>query len=94
MLSKYIKAAMEGAQFELLEGDGVCYGEIPGFEGVYANATDLESCQLELEEALEGWLLLRASQNLPLPDVEGFDITVEQVLESKATAETLQRAFS
>ena len=35
MLTKYLKQAMELATYEVLE-DGTFYGEIPGFEGVYA----------------------------------------------------------
>jgi hypothetical protein len=35
MLTKYLKQAMALATYEVLE-DGTFYGEIPGFEGVYA----------------------------------------------------------
>jgi len=36
MLTKYIQAAMRRATYEILE-DSTYYGEIEGFEGVYAN---------------------------------------------------------
>jgi predicted RNase H-like HicB family nuclease len=55
-------------------------GEIPGFEGVYANATTLESCREELEEVLEEWILFRVSRNLPLPMVEGVELTIKEVV--------------
>ncbi len=67
MLKKYIRAAMGRAHYEILQDDGSFYGEIPGFDGVYANADTLERCREELEEVLEGWILLRVSLHFPLP---------------------------
>ena len=51
----------------MLPDDGTFYGEIPGFEGVYANAKTFEACRDELGEVLEGWILLRVSLHYPLP---------------------------
>lgn len=79
MLTNYIRAAMRRASYEMLPDDGSFYGEIPGFEGVWANAASLETCREELEEALEEWLVLRLHRNLPLPIVDGFEIKVTQV---------------
>ena len=59
MLTEYIKAAMRVARYEILSEDETFYGEIPGFEGVWANAGTLEGCRDELEEVLEEWILLR-----------------------------------
>ena len=50
---------MGKAHYEILPDDGTLYGEIPGFEGIWANAKTLETCRNELEEVLEGWILLR-----------------------------------
>ncbi len=61
MLTKYIQAAMNKARYEILPDDGSFYGEIPGFDGVWANADTLEACRDELKEVLEGWILLRVS---------------------------------
>jgi predicted RNase H-like HicB family nuclease len=55
--------------YEILEDGGTYYGELPGFEGVYANADTLEECRDELEEVLEEWVLFRVSRNLDLPTV-------------------------
>lgn len=49
----YIRAAMRHARYEILPDDGTFYGEIPGFDGVYANASTLRTCHEELEEVLE-----------------------------------------
>ena len=79
MLTDYIRAAMHRAKYEILLDDGFFYGEIPGFDGVYANASTLEICRDELEEVLEEWILLRVSKNLPLPVVDGIELTIKEV---------------
>jgi len=79
MLTNYIRAALHLAKYEILRDDGCFYGEIPGFEGVYANAISLEECREELAEVLEEWILFRVAKNLPLPVVEGIALTVKEV---------------
>jgi predicted RNase H-like HicB family nuclease len=79
MLTNYIRAAMRQARYEILPDDGTFYGEIPGFDGIYANADTLEACREELEEVLEEWILFRVSRNLPLPVVEGLELTIKEV---------------
>ena len=79
MLTKYIQAAMRKAQYEILPDDGSFYVEIPGFQGVYANADQLEKCREELEEVLEEWILLPISHSLPLPVLEGMDLTMKEM---------------
>lgn len=80
MLTKYMRAAMCHARYEILQDDGTFYAEIPGFDGVYANAPTLEACREELEEVLEEWILLRVSRNLPLPVVDGMALTIREVV--------------
>jgi predicted RNase H-like HicB family nuclease len=80
MLTKYLRAAMHQAKYEILADDGTFYGEIPGFEGAYSNGATLETCRDELEEVLEEWLLFRVSRNLPLPCVEGLELTIKEVV--------------
>ncbi|HUT84123.1 MAG TPA: type II toxin-antitoxin system HicB family antitoxin [Thermodesulfobacteriota bacterium] len=77
MLINYIQAAMRQASYEILPDDGTYYGEISGFDGVYANAVTLEVCRNELEEVLEEWILFRVSRNLPLPVVDGIELTIK-----------------
>ena len=74
MLTNYIRASMRLAKYEILSDDGTFYGEIPGFDGVYANAETLEACRDELEEVLEEWILFRISRNLSLPIVDGIEL--------------------
>jgi len=79
MLTDYIQAAMHHAKYEILPDDGAYYGEIPGFNGVYATAENLEDCRKELEEVLEEWILFRIHKNLPLPVVDGIEIKIREV---------------
>ena len=78
-MTKYIQAAMERAQYEILPEEGSYFGCIPGFDGVWANAATLEACRQELAEVLEDWLLLGLSQHLPIPVIDEIDLTVRDV---------------
>ena len=78
MLLDYFKAAMRHARYEMLSDDGSFYGEIPECNGVYANAKTLESCRDELEEVLEEWVLFRVYKNLPIPVIEGYEISIRE----------------
>jgi predicted RNase H-like HicB family nuclease len=82
MLVEYLKSAMAKAHYELLgDGEGF-YAEIPGFQGVLAQADTLEGCREELAGTLEDWLLFRISRQLPIPTVEGIDLTIKEVADS------------
>ena len=67
MLSKYLNAALDQARYEILPDDQSYYGEIPNFEGVYANASTLEACREELADVLKEWILFRPAKGLSLP---------------------------
>ncbi len=57
MLSEYIQKALGEAHHKALE-NGTWFAEIPGFEGVWANAGTIEACRHELEEVIKEWLVL------------------------------------
>ena len=76
MVSEYVNAALGKAHYEILSEDGSYYGEIHGFDGVYANAKTLEGCREELREVLEEWILIRISRSLAWPVVDGRELTV------------------
>jgi predicted RNase H-like HicB family nuclease len=78
MLTQYIRAAMRRARYEILS-DGTYYGEIPGLQGVWADAGSLEACRDELQEVLEEWIVFRLANNLPLPAVDGVAVTTPRV---------------
>lgn len=79
MITEYLQAAMRRARYEILKDDGSYYGEIPGFDGVFANAETLESCREQLIEVLEEWLLIRVHKNLDIPVLENLKIQVQDV---------------
>ena len=79
MLTEYISAALHKAHYELLSEDKLYYGEIPGFEGVYATAENLEDCREELRSVLEDWLLLSIYKNLPIPVIDNISLEVKHV---------------
>jgi len=80
MLTEYVRAAMKKARYEILPDDNTFYGEIPGFDGVYANADTLEGCRDELEEVLEEWIFFRISRHLSLPVVDGIELVIKEAL--------------
>ncbi len=78
MIREYIAAAMKRAKYEILSDDGTYFGEIPGLDGVYANAPQLEECRNLLEEVLEEWLLLSVSKGLPIPVIDGLELKIKE----------------
>ena len=65
MLSEYIQKALGEAHYKILE-NGTWFAEIPGFEGVWANARTVEACRHELEEVTKEWLVLDIEDRQPL----------------------------
>ena len=70
---------MRKAKYEMLSDNGTFYGEIPDFQGVFANAGTLESCHEQLREVLEEWIFFRVSRNLDLPVVDGLELKIKKV---------------
>jgi predicted RNase H-like HicB family nuclease len=79
MLTDYIRAAMRQARYQILADDDTYYGEIPGLQGVWANATSLEACRDELQQVLEEWIVLGLSRQHPLPAIGGIELTIKDV---------------
>jgi predicted RNase H-like HicB family nuclease len=79
MLTEYIAAAMKRATYEILEEDGTYYGEIPECPGVWANAETSEDCRRELQEVLEGWIILGLQHGDPIPELDGINLTSEPI---------------
>lgn len=73
MLSEYTRSARRRATYEILS-DSTFYGKIPGLQGVYANAGALEACCEQLQEILEGWIVLSLRLGHSLPVIDGIDL--------------------
>jgi predicted RNase H-like HicB family nuclease len=67
MISEYLNAAMRRAKYEIINDPEPYYGEIPDCPGVWATGTTLEDCRQDLQETLEGWLILSLQTGLPIP---------------------------
>ena len=79
MLIQYIQKTLEMAQYKMLE-DKSWFAEIPGFEGVWANAGTVEECRKELVEVLEEWLILKIRDRDKIPEVDGVQIKVREMI--------------
>lgn len=79
MILEYLQAALHHARYEILPDDDSFYGEIPECPGVYANASSLEECREELREVLDEWVLFRVHRQLPLPTIDGIELTIKEV---------------
>ena len=83
LLTTYISRALDRATFERLD-DGSYVGEVPGLQGVLANAATHDECRDELARVVEGWVLFRIANGLPVPAIDG--VTVKDVDFNKKTA--------
>lgn len=78
MIQEYIQKAVKKAKYKMLE-DGGWFAEIPGFEGVWANANSIEECRQELIDVLEEWLILKLRDGDPIPSIEGLTIKIQSM---------------
>lgn len=79
MLTNYIQAAMHKATYEILEDpEAAFYGEIPDCPGVWSTGKTLEECRDNVQDALEGWLLLGFHLGHTLPVIDGIDLNASQ----------------
>ena len=78
MLIEYTQKALEKAEYKMLE-NGTWFAEIPGFNGVWANADTVEQCRKELLEVLEEWLILKLIDNDSIPEVEGVSLKIKEL---------------
>lgn len=74
MIKEYIDAALKEARYELIKNRNPYYGEISRLRGVWATGKTLEECRKNLEEVLEGWLIVRLQKGLSIPALDGKKI--------------------
>ena len=77
MLSEFIAAALRHAQYELME-DGAFFATVPELRGVWATAPTVEACRAELQEVIEGWLLLGLRHGDEIPTLDGISLEVRE----------------
>jgi predicted RNase H-like HicB family nuclease len=80
MLRTFIQAAMQQAHYELIDQPGTpYYGEVPGLQGVMATGESLEECRVNLEDALDAWLVLGLQLGHAIPEIDGIKLERLQV---------------
>ena len=67
MIVEYIEAALARAKYEIIRDEQPYYGEIPELKGVWATGRSLEECRRNLSEVIEGWIIVRLREGLPIP---------------------------
>jgi predicted RNase H-like HicB family nuclease len=77
MIQEYIRAAMQRAKYEIVEGDGSFYGHIEEFPGAWANEITLEACREELESVIEDYILIALSCHDSLPEIDGHSLEIQ-----------------
>ena len=74
MIREYIDMALKCAHFELIRDEEPYYGEVTELQGVWATGKTLEECRQNLAETIDGWVLIRLSQGLSIPEIRGVRI--------------------
>lgn len=82
MLTDFIISKLKIAKYKLLK-DGSYFGVIPGLNGVWANAKNLEDCRKELQEVLEDWLVLQLRDG---QKITGFQTKVFKIKHNRQYA--------
>lgn len=67
MIQDFIDTFLAQAQYEMIDDGKRFYAEIKALRGVWATGRTLEECRSNLLSALEGWLIFRLRNQLPVP---------------------------
>ncbi len=81
MFAEYIAAALELAEYEIIEDPEPYYAHVPGLPGVWATGMTFEECRRELISTIEGWIVLGLRMGQAIPPIGGrtIDVSVEPV---------------
>jgi predicted RNase H-like HicB family nuclease len=73
MLSKYVEAALRKAEYKKDE-NGVVIGKVPNAPGFFAQGDTFEEARANLQEVIEGNVMLALQLGLEIPQIEGVEI--------------------
>ena len=81
MFAEYIAAALEQAEYEIIDDPEPYYAHVPGLQGVWATGKTFEGCRKELVSTIEGWIVLGLRMGQPIPPIKGntIDVSAEPV---------------
>ena len=74
MLTEYIEEALKRATYEIIDDEEPYYGEINELKGVWATGKTLEGCRENLQDVIEGWILISLKKDLPIPKLGNCEI--------------------
>jgi predicted RNase H-like HicB family nuclease len=74
MIREYIEMALKHAHYEMIEDEDPFYGEVAELQGVWASGKTLEQCRDKLADVIDGWILVRLSRGLAIPEISGVRI--------------------
>ena len=77
-LSRYLKAALGRAEYERDE-NGVIIATVPGVSGFFAQGETYEEARANLEEVIEGNILLALQLGWEVPSIPGVSIEEQDV---------------
>ncbi|OGB99523.1 hypothetical protein A2V82_05875 [candidate division KSB1 bacterium RBG_16_48_16] len=72
-LSKYVEAALKKAEYQRDENE-VIIGKVPGASGFFAQGDTFEEARANLQDVIEGNVMLALQMGLEIPRIEGVEI--------------------
>lgn len=76
MFAEYIQAALERAEYEIIDDPCPYYAHVPGLQGVWATGKSFEECRKELISTIEGGIVLGLRLGHPIPAIDDNTIDV------------------
>ena len=74
MFAEYIQAALEKAEYEVIDNPEPYYAHVPGLVGVWATGKTIEGCRKELIEVIEEWIVAKLQWGQTIPPMGGLTI--------------------
>lgn len=82
-LSKYVEVALKTAEYEKDE-HGVIIAKVPGASGFFAQGDTFEEARANLQDVVEGNVILALQLGLEIPHIEGVEIKEIDYVETEA----------
>lgn len=74
MLIEYVEEALRRARYEVIDDEEPYYGEVPELKGAWATGKTLEECRQNLNDVIEGWILISLRRDLAIPKLGECEI--------------------
>ena len=84
VLSKYVEAALKKAEYDKDER-GVIIAKVPKASGFFAQGDTFEEARANLQDVIEGNVLLALQLGLEIPPMEGIEIKEIDHAQTEAT---------